>query len=52
MVKNLKQYDHNYCIREKLLRKISPSKEKAEDMLKTAKEFVERINELLNNLKK
>ena len=41
MVINLKKYDFHDCIREKLLRKIPPSKEKAEESINTAKKWLE-----------
>ena len=48
MVKKLKQYDFYDCIKEKLLRKIPPSKEKAEGSIKTARKW---LSETEKNLK-
>lgn len=41
MVKKLKQSKYDNCIRKKLLRKIPPSKEKAEGSTKTAYKWIE-----------
>lgn len=41
MVKKLKQYDFYDCVKEKLLRNIPPSKEKAEGSIKAAKKWLE-----------
>lgn len=46
-MKNLNQYDYDYCVREKLLRKIPPSKEKAEGSIKTAYKWVEEAEKNL-----
>jgi uncharacterized protein (UPF0332 family) len=41
MVRRLKQYDFDDCMREKLLRKIVPSKEKANGSIETARKWLE-----------
>lgn len=48
-MKNLNQYDYDYCIREKLLRKIPPSKEKAEGSIKTAYKWAEEAEKNLKS---
>lgn len=47
MVMNLKQYDYYDCIKEKLLRKIPPSKEKAEGSIRTAYKWLEEAEKNL-----
>ncbi len=46
---NLKQYNYYDCIKEKLLRKIPPSKEKAEGSVKTAYKWIEEAERNLNS---
>ena len=49
MVVNLSKYDFNDCIREKLLRKIPPSKEKAEESINAAKKWLEEAEKGIEN---
>lgn len=46
---NLKQYDYYDCIKEKLLRKIPVSKEKAEGSIRTAFKWLEEAEKNLKN---
>ena len=49
MVRSLKKYDFNDCIREKLLRKIPPSKGKAEESINTEKKWIEEAEKGFEN---
>lgn len=48
MVKKLKKYDFDDCIKEKLLRNIPPSKEKAEGSIKAANKWLEEADKDFN----
>lgn len=48
-MKNLNQYDYDYCIKEELLRKIPPSKGKAEGSIKTAHKWIEEAEKNLKS---
>jgi uncharacterized protein (UPF0332 family) len=49
MVINLKNYDFHDCIKEGLLRKIPPSKEKAEESINTAEKWLEEAEKGMEN---
>ena len=49
MVINLKKYDFHDCIKEKLLRRIPPSKEKSEESINTAKKWLEEAEKGFEN---
>ena len=49
MVISLKKYDFHDCIKEKLLRNIPPSKEKAEESINTAKKWLEEAEKGFEN---
>ena len=49
MVKALKQYDSNDCLREGLLRQIPPSKEQAEASLKASEKWLQEAESCFKN---
>ncbi len=49
MVRELKQYNYYDCVKEKLLRKIPPSREKADGSIKAAREWLEEAEKNLMN---